>query len=62
MVCEKNIEPGSLKGKLMLNLDSEEDEALDAGCAGGKSESLRNATPREAWIVVAGQGRLRTTS
>ncbi|HQV00994.1 MAG TPA: beta-Ala-His dipeptidase, partial [Bacteroidia bacterium] len=35
MTGAKGLQPGWLKGKLMLNLDTEEDDEIDIGCAGG---------------------------
>ena len=35
MTGAQNLKPGFLSGKIMLNLDSEEDDALYVGCAGG---------------------------
>ncbi len=37
----ENLKPGFLNGRIMLNLDSEEDGALYIGCAGGKHTILR---------------------
>jgi len=37
----ENISPGFVKGKIMLNIDSEEEGALYIGCAGGKHAILR---------------------
>ena len=34
------LEPGLLQGRMMINMDSEEDGALYIGCAGGKDTSL----------------------
>ena len=30
-----NLKPGTLKGEILLNLDTEEDDEIDIGCAGG---------------------------
>lgn len=35
MTGAKNLEPGFVKGKILLNLDTEEDNELTIGCAGG---------------------------
>ncbi len=49
-----NLEPGSLKGKQLLNLDTEEEGAIYIGCAGGMDSvarrmvSLVPATPGKA--------------
>jgi dipeptidase D len=29
------LKPGQLKGQILLNLDTEEDDEIDIGCAGG---------------------------
>ncbi len=34
------LEPGMLKGKLLINLDSEEENAVTVGCAGGGGQDL----------------------
>ncbi len=123
MTGAQNVDPSFITGKRMLNLDSEEDDALYVGCAGGcdvtldwdfptsstsglsfcritvkglrgghsginihenrgnagkllartildaeipearlvdgKGGSLRNAIPREAWMIIAGDGDLK---
>lgn len=35
MTGAKNLEAGRLKGQILLNLDTEEDDEVDVGCAGG---------------------------
>ncbi len=35
MTGAKNLQPGWLKAEILLNLDTEEDDELDIGCAGG---------------------------
>lgn len=40
MTGAKNIEPGFFKGRRMINLDSEEDDAIYIGCAGGTDTTL----------------------
>ena len=35
MTGAKNLEAGLLKGQVLLNLDTEEDDEVDVGCAGG---------------------------
>ena len=35
MTGAKNLEGGRLKGQILLNLDTEEDDEVDVGCAGG---------------------------
>ena len=35
MTGAKELKPGVLKGKILLNLDTEEDDEIDIGCAGG---------------------------
>lgn len=54
------VEPGFFKAKRMINLDSEEDDALFIGCAGGRDTILvlegtqgrapKNAAPRKVTI------------
>ncbi|MCM4154454.1 aminoacyl-histidine dipeptidase [Gramella sp. AN32] len=50
MTGAKNLDPGILEGKILLNLDTEEDDEIGIGCAGGvdvtatqdyKEENLR---------------------
>src|SRR5690606_29348622 len=35
MTGAKGLKPGILKSKILLNLDTEEDDEIDIGCAGG---------------------------
>lgn len=35
MTGAKGLQPGTLKGEILLNLDTEEDDEIDIGCAGG---------------------------
>ena len=35
MTGAKGLKPGQLEGKILLNLDTEEDDEIDIGCAGG---------------------------
>ncbi len=35
MTGAKGLKPGLLKGEILLNLDTEEDDEIDVGCAGG---------------------------
>jgi dipeptidase D len=44
----KAIEPGFFKGRVMLNLDSEEDDAIYIGCAGGTDTTLSWSLPTAA--------------
>jgi dipeptidase D len=39
MTGAKNLEPGWVKGDILLNLDTEEDDEIDIGCAGGVDTS-----------------------
>jgi len=48
MTGAKNVEPGFFRGRIMLNLDSEEDDALYIGCAGGTDSTLSWTLPRSA--------------
>lgn len=47
MTGAKGLKPGILKSKMMLNLDSESDEELCVGCAGGMDTSVKVAAPEE---------------
>ena len=40
MTGAKALEPGFLKGKILINLDTEEDDAICIGCAGGCDTTL----------------------
>ena len=44
----RSIEPGSLKGKYLLNLDSEEEGAFTIGCAGGADSDVTLPLARKA--------------
>ncbi|MDR2843907.1 MAG: aminoacyl-histidine dipeptidase [Candidatus Symbiothrix sp.] len=44
------IRPGFINGKIMLNLDSEQDGELYIGCAGGADVSAQFQYQDEAWI------------
>ncbi len=55
------IKPGSLKGKILLNLDSEDDGIFTIGCAGGgdsifkiKTETINPGNEKAVKIVVSG--------
>lgn len=48
MTGAKNVDPSFFKGRTMLNLDSEEDDALYIGCAGGTDSTLSWTLPRTA--------------
>lgn len=41
MTGAKGLEPGVLKGQILLNLDTEEDDEIDIGCAGGLDVTAR---------------------
>ena len=41
------LEENSLRGRILLNLDSEEDDTLIVGCAGGRNTSIRLPLGRE---------------
>ncbi|MFP4373929.1 MAG: aminoacyl-histidine dipeptidase [Spirochaetaceae bacterium] len=42
------LEENSLKGRILLNLDSEEDDTLTVGCAGGRNTGVRLPLKRES--------------
>ena len=42
------LEPGKLNGKILLNLDTEDDDELTIGCAGGIDITARSAYDQEA--------------
>ncbi len=57
----KALDPGLIGGKILLNLDSEEEGVFIAGCAGGRDTHIRLALETEAppagwgfWRVGAG--------
>jgi dipeptidase D len=50
----RSIEPGSLKGKYLLNLDSEEEGAFTIGCAGGADTDVTLPLARKASKVKTG--------
>jgi dipeptidase D len=41
MIGAQNLEPGILKGKIMINLDSEDEGELYVGCAGGLDATFK---------------------
>ncbi|MCX2720427.1 aminoacyl-histidine dipeptidase [Lentiprolixibacter aurantiacus] len=43
MTGAKGLQPGVLKGEILLNLDTEEDDEIDIGCAGGIDITARAA-------------------
>jgi dipeptidase D len=55
------LKPGQLTGQILLNLDTEEDDEIDIGCAGGIDVTITqnyeteaaNAIPREAVAIVS---------
>ncbi|MBT8219554.1 MAG: aminoacyl-histidine dipeptidase [Bacteroidia bacterium] len=53
MTGAKDLDPNMLKGQLMLNLDTEDDDELTVGCAGGIDITAQG---RYATIVPASQG------
>lgn len=59
MTGAKVLEPTSIKGRRMLNLDSEEDDAVYIGCAGGMDTTLTWQFPTAA--VPAGAEVARVT-
>ena len=48
MTGAKNLEPGWVKGDILLNLDTEEDDEIDIGCAGGVDTSVRYGYQQES--------------
>ena len=59
MTGAKALTPNSIRGKILLNLDSEEDNALYIGCAGGCDSTLRWTFPFER--VETGMREVRLT-
>jgi len=47
MAGAADLDPGLIRGGVLLNLDSEEDATLTVGCAGGADTILRLRAPRE---------------
>ena len=45
MTGAKSIKEGWLKGKILLNLDTEEDDEIDIGCAGGLDADGKKEVP-----------------
>lgn len=43
-----NLKGGILKGEILLNLDTEEDDEIDIGCAGGIDVTATRSYPQEA--------------
>ncbi len=60
MTGAKGLKPGQLKGEILLNLDTEEDDEIDIGCAGGidvtasKNYALETAEGQVVKITVKG--------
>ncbi|REC46771.1 aminoacyl-histidine dipeptidase [Chryseobacterium pennipullorum] len=42
------LKPGQLTGQILLNLDTEEDDEIDIGCAGGVDVTITQSYPTEA--------------
>ena len=64
MTGAKGLEPGSLKGEILLNLDTEEDDEIGIGCAGGvdvtaTAQYPEKQTPRESAAFRITLGGLR---
>ncbi len=59
MTGAKGLEAGLLRGKILLNLDTEEDDELTIGCAGGVDVSV--AAKYQPQPVPAGQKGYRLT-
>lgn len=60
MTGAKQLDPHLLEGEILLNLDTEEDDELDVGCAGGvditatKSVNMVQANGQHISVVVSG--------
>ncbi|MGZ5284943.1 MAG: beta-Ala-His dipeptidase, partial [Kaistella sp.] len=60
MTGAMGLKPGQLQGEILLNLDTEEDDEIDIGCAGGidvtasQTYALENATGQIVKIEVKG--------
>lgn len=60
MTGAKGLKPGQLKGEILLNLDTEEDDEIDIGCAGGidvtasKNYALETAEGQIVKLTVKG--------
>ena len=60
MTGAKGLKSGQLEGQILLNLDTEEDDEIDIGCAGGvdvtatQKYSLENSTGQIVKITVKG--------
>lgn len=60
MTGAMGLKPGQLKGEILLNLDTEEDDEIDIGCAGGidvtasQTYALENANGQIVKIEVKG--------
>ncbi|MCC6358492.1 MAG: beta-Ala-His dipeptidase [Phycisphaerales bacterium] len=57
MTGAKNLDPSFVRGRRMLNLDSEEDDALYIGCAGGADTTVAWSLPLQT--VGPGNSALR---
>ncbi|MFN7961543.1 MAG: aminoacyl-histidine dipeptidase [Thermoanaerobaculia bacterium] len=55
----KNFDPALIRGRMLINLDSEEEGVLTVGCAGGADSRLR--LPLEMTSVAPGSGALEIT-
>lgn len=47
MTGAMGLKPGEIKGDILLNLDTEEDDEIDIGCAGGVDVSASQSYPTE---------------
>ena len=55
MTGAKGLQPGVLKGEILLNLDTEEDDEIDIGCAGG-IDITAEGTYQESKLPVGSLG------
>ena len=53
MTGAKGLKPGQLKGEILLNLDTEEDDEIDIGCAGGI-----DVTASQTYTMEASKGQI----
>lgn len=60
MTGAKGLKPGQLKGEILLNLDTEEDDEIDIGCAGGvditASQKYEISAPKGMMIKIEVKG------
>ncbi len=54
LIGARDLDPALIEGKVLLNLDSEDEGVFTVGCAGGQETRIRLAVEPEAWPARCG--------